>query len=137
MAPVQFQILSDLHLETHPSYNHFKLEQSAPYLALLGEIGHAGDDRFLAFLERQVKRYWAVFFLFGNHYILTSSHIISRFPPRKPGYALLQNEWNVCAPSQLLGNSFSLTRRGMISLNASPSWDVRFFPMSHPNKQVP
>ena len=67
MAPVQFQILSDLHLETHPSYNHFKLEQSAPYLALLGEIGHAGDDRFLAFLERQVKRYWAVFFLFGNH----------------------------------------------------------------------
>jgi hypothetical protein len=67
MASVPFQILSDLHLETHPSYDHFKLRQSAPYLALLGDIGHVGDDCFFTFLERQVKRYWAVFFLLGNH----------------------------------------------------------------------
>jgi len=74
MAPALFQILSDLHLATHPSY-HFKLKQSAPYLALLGDIGHVSDDRFFAFLEKQVKRYWAVFFLLGNHepYHLTLS----------------------------------------------------------------
>jgi hypothetical protein len=58
--------MSDLHLETQPSYN-FKFKQTAPYLALLGDIGHVGDDRLFTFLEKQVKRYWAVFFLFGNH----------------------------------------------------------------------
>lgn len=66
MGPVSFQIMSDLHLETQPSYN-FKFKQTAPYLALLGDIGHVGDDRLFAFLEKQIKRYWAVFFLFGNH----------------------------------------------------------------------
>jgi hypothetical protein len=58
--------MSDLHLETHPSYN-YAFKQKAPYLALLGDIGHVGDDRIFQFLEKQTKRYWAVFFLLGNH----------------------------------------------------------------------
>lgn len=82
--------------------NHFKLKQSAPYLALLGDIGHAGDDRFFAFLEKQVKRYWAVFFLIGNHepYHLT-------LPAAKARLRAFAERWNVCVLSQLLGNSFS------------------------------
>ncbi|KUJ10022.1 uncharacterized protein LY89DRAFT_701040 [Mollisia scopiformis] len=67
MAAAVFQIMSDLHLETHPSYDHFQLEQTAPYLALLGDIGHIGDDRLFAFLEKQLERYWVVYFLLGNH----------------------------------------------------------------------
>ncbi|EEQ30401.1 hypothetical protein McanMca71_002294 [Microsporum canis] len=66
MAPVMFQVMSDLHLETHPSYN-YSFKQTAPYLALLGDIGQVGDHRLFQFLEKQVKRYWAVFFLLGNH----------------------------------------------------------------------
>lgn len=66
MAPIPIQILSDLHLETHPSYT-YEIKQSAPYLALLGDIGHVGDDSFLAFLEKQLSRFWVVFFLLGNH----------------------------------------------------------------------
>ncbi|KAH0545551.1 hypothetical protein FGG08_000382 [Glutinoglossum americanum] len=58
--------MSDLHLETHPSYN-FKLKQSVPYLALLGDIGHVGDDLLFSFLEKQLGHYWVVFFLLGNH----------------------------------------------------------------------
>ncbi|KAK1764865.1 hypothetical protein QBC33DRAFT_546281 [Phialemonium atrogriseum] len=66
MSPVLFQILSDLHLETHPSY-HFPIKQAAPYLALLGDIGHVADDGLFDFLETQLRRYWTVFFLLGNH----------------------------------------------------------------------
>ncbi|TVY16333.1 hypothetical protein LARI1_G007560 [Lachnellula arida] len=67
MASAVFQIMSDLHLETHPSYDHFRLEQTAPYIALLGDIGHVGDERLFAFLEKQLERYWVVYFLLGNH----------------------------------------------------------------------
>lgn len=66
MSPVSFQILSDLHLETHPSYG-FPIKQTAPYLALLGDIGHVADDGLFGFLEKQLRRYWIVFFLLGNH----------------------------------------------------------------------
>jgi hypothetical protein len=67
MASAVFQIMSDLHLETHPSYDHFKLQQTAPYPALLGDIGHVGDERLFAFLEKQLEWYWIVYFLLGNH----------------------------------------------------------------------
>jgi UDP-2,3-diacylglucosamine pyrophosphatase LpxH len=67
MASSVFQIMSDLHLETHSSYDHFKLQQTAPNLALLGDIGHIGDERLFAFLEKQLERYWVVYFLLGNH----------------------------------------------------------------------
>ncbi len=66
MSPIAFQIVSDLHLETHRSYD-FAIKQTAPNLALLGDIGNVGDDGLFVFLEKQLRRYWNVFFLFGNH----------------------------------------------------------------------
>ncbi|KAI1976837.1 hypothetical protein LOZ53_001367 [Ophidiomyces ophidiicola] len=66
MAPVHFQIMSDLHLEAHPAYD-FNFTQTAPYLALLGDTGHLVDDGFFEYLETQTRRYSAVFFLLGNH----------------------------------------------------------------------
>lgn len=72
MSPAAFQILSDLHLETQASYNfHFK--QTAPNLALLGDIGHVGDDALFVFLEKQLHRYWNVFFVLGNHEPISGS----------------------------------------------------------------
>lgn len=65
--PLSFQIISDLHLESHPSYNHFEFKQTAPYLALLGDIGHVGNEQLFAFLERQARRYDIVFYLMGNN----------------------------------------------------------------------
>ncbi|KAL2004944.1 hypothetical protein VTN00DRAFT_2794 [Thermoascus crustaceus] len=67
MAPVSFQIMSDLHLETHPSYDHFTFEKTARYLALLGDIGHIQNEGLFSFLEIQLSRYTTVFFLLGNH----------------------------------------------------------------------
>ena len=64
---VSFQILSDLHLETHPSYGSFRFAQTASHLALLGDIGHVANDELFSFLEDQLGRYSAVFFLLGNH----------------------------------------------------------------------
>lgn len=66
-VPISFQIISDLHLESHTSYNDFKFPQTAPYLALLGDIGHASNDELFSFLERQIRRYKAVFYLLGNN----------------------------------------------------------------------
>ncbi|KAK3372942.1 hypothetical protein B0T24DRAFT_678434 [Lasiosphaeria ovina] len=72
MAPVMIQILSDLHLETQLSYD-FVIRQTAPHLALLGEIGQVADDGLFVCLEKQLDRYWTVFFLFGNHEPLLGS----------------------------------------------------------------
>lgn len=66
MAPASFQVVSDLHLETHPSYD-FSIKQTAPNIALLGDIGHIIDHGLLTFLERLLNRSWNVFFLLGNH----------------------------------------------------------------------
>ncbi|TQV94447.1 hypothetical protein V2A60_005490 [Cordyceps javanica] len=66
MTSVTFQIVSDLHLETRPSYN-YALKQTAPNLALLGDTGHIADDGIFSFLEKQLHRYWNVFFVLGNH----------------------------------------------------------------------
>lgn len=66
MASTSFQILSDLHLETHDSYN-FPTQQTSPNLALLGDIGQVADDGLFSFLERQLNRYWNVVFILGNH----------------------------------------------------------------------
>ena len=62
----KFQIMSDLHLETHSSYD-FDFPKTAPNLALLGDIGHIGNDELFRFLERQLGRFEVVFFLLGNH----------------------------------------------------------------------
>ena len=58
--------MSDLHLETHASYE-FDFPRAAPNLALLGDIGHIENDDFFQFLERQLRRFEVVFFLLGNH----------------------------------------------------------------------
>ena len=57
------QIVSDLHLETHPRYLHWTFPQTSNYLTLLGLIGHVQDSRLLAFLEKQLKRYFILFLL--------------------------------------------------------------------------
>lgn len=59
--------MSDLHLETHPSYSSFTFPQTAPYLALLGYIGHIANNQFFSFLESQLSRCSAAFFLLGSH----------------------------------------------------------------------
>nr|POF14026.1 uncharacterized protein CFP56_03050 [Quercus suber] len=60
------QIMSDLHLETHPTYD-YDFPQTAPYLALPGDIGHVATEHLIQFLIRQLLRYRVVFFLLGNH----------------------------------------------------------------------
>ena len=69
MSSTAFQIVSDLHLETQAAGDTFVLQQTAPNLALLGDIGQVADadSRLFAFLEKQLRRYWSVFFLLGNH----------------------------------------------------------------------
>lgn len=58
--------MSDLHLETHPSYD-YDFPQTAPNLALLGDIGHVATEHLIQFLLRQLLRYRIVFYLLGNH----------------------------------------------------------------------
>ncbi|GFF68152.1 hypothetical protein IFM47457_01964 [Aspergillus lentulus] len=67
MAPLSFQIMSDLHLETHSSYDDFQFQNRASYLALLGDIGHVANEQLFIFLEYQIQRYLIVFFVLGNH----------------------------------------------------------------------
>ena len=59
--------MSDLHLKTHLSYSSFTFPQTAPYLALLGDIGHLANNQLFSFLESQLNRYSTVIFLLGNH----------------------------------------------------------------------
>ena len=63
------QILSDLHLEVPNAYDIFKIVPTAPYLALLGDIGNVvpHKDDFLAFLTLQLKQFRVLLFVSGNH----------------------------------------------------------------------
>lgn len=63
------QIISDLHLESPMTYDLFDITPTAPYLALLGDIGYieAHNADCLAFLTRQLKQFKAVLFVPGNH----------------------------------------------------------------------
>ncbi|KAK2596903.1 hypothetical protein N8I77_012788 [Diaporthe amygdali] len=72
MAPASFQVVSDLHLETLPSYE-FDIKQTAPNIALLGDIGRVIDDGLFTFLEGLLNKYWNVLFLLGNHEPLGTS----------------------------------------------------------------
>ncbi|KAK2762064.1 hypothetical protein FQN54_001071 [Arachnomyces sp. PD_36] len=67
MAEIQFQILSDLHLEAPAAYDVFTITPKAPFLALLGDIGYVKDSGFFEFLQQQLKNFRLVFFLLGNH----------------------------------------------------------------------
>lgn len=73
MSLAAFQILSDLHLETQASSYNWHFKQTAPNLALLGDIGQVADDGFFRFLQHQLGRYWHVFLLLGNHEPLSGS----------------------------------------------------------------
>lgn len=67
MASPSFQIISDLHLETQSSYD-FSFKQTAPNLALLGDVGQVADTGFFPFLQKQLERgYWNVVLVLGNH----------------------------------------------------------------------
>ncbi|KAK6333261.1 hypothetical protein TWF718_011081 [Orbilia javanica] len=64
---VQIQIVSDLHLEASFEYDIYQLDPTAPYLALLGDIGNTQDSALFRFLERILKQYEIVFYVAGNH----------------------------------------------------------------------
>ena len=65
---IQFQILSDLHLEAGQQYSSLKIPVTAPYLILAGDIGRLIDHGFhLGFLERQIEHDEKVFLVFGNY----------------------------------------------------------------------
>lgn len=67
MAETQFQIISDLHLESPAAYDIFHIAPKAPYLALIGDIGYVKDEGFFHFLRNQVKAFRIVFLVLGNH----------------------------------------------------------------------
>lgn len=64
---VEFQIVSDLHLENPSAYDFFEVTPHVPYLALLGDIGVVEDTRFFTFIETQLAQFRVVFLLLGNH----------------------------------------------------------------------
>lgn len=66
---MNFQIISDLHLESPPSYTTFAIPRKAPYLALLGDIGNLLPHKteYLAFLTTQLHSFRAVLFVPGSH----------------------------------------------------------------------
>ena len=70
--PAQFQVVSDLHLETpllQPSYTSFKLPTPASNLCLLGDIGLVKDPALFDWLERLLHSTpnLNIFYVLGNH----------------------------------------------------------------------
>jgi hypothetical protein len=68
----QFQIVSDLHLETPltaPQYTSFRLDVQADNLFLLGDIGLVVDTGLFEFLRRVLEenRGCRIFYVLGNH----------------------------------------------------------------------
>ena len=76
-APVHFQILSDLHLETHSSYQ-YPIRKNANNLALLGDIGLITDDGLFTWLESLLEEFHLILFLFGNHEPLHTSWYLAK-----------------------------------------------------------
>ncbi|ELR14512.1 Serine/threonine protein phosphatase [Acanthamoeba castellanii str. Neff] len=72
-AMFEVQIMSDLHLEFPNALAHLpSFEPRAPYLALLGDIGHPKKENYFAFLAAQAARFERVFVVTGNHEYYTS-----------------------------------------------------------------
>ena len=67
MPEIQFQIMSDLHLEAPAAYDTFEITPRAPIIALLGDIGQARDAGWIDFLERQLSLFRVVLLVLGNH----------------------------------------------------------------------
>jgi Calcineurin-like phosphoesterase len=83
MAPITFQVMSDLHLETplaRPTYDEFaaSITPQSPCLALLGDIGYACDSRLFTFLEGQLRSFSIVFFLLGNHEAYGTTYVAAK-----------------------------------------------------------
>jgi hypothetical protein len=90
MSSVQFQLLSDLHLETpliRPQYTTFKIPPRSRYLALLGDIGYATSPALFDFLQKQLQNFQIVFFLLGNHEPYGTT-----FPAAKARFAAFASE---------------------------------------------
>ncbi|GAB7357722.1 hypothetical protein MBLNU459_g0384t1 [Dothideomycetes sp. NU459] len=64
---VCIQIFSDLHLENPAAYDFFEIRPKAPYLALVGDIGHVEDKGLFDFPRQRLRQFRVVFFLLGNH----------------------------------------------------------------------
>lgn len=64
---MDIQILSDLHLESPKAYDVYEITATAPYLALLGDIGCVCDPGYITFLTTQLKQFRIVFHVLGNH----------------------------------------------------------------------
>ncbi|KAK8204314.1 hypothetical protein M8818_005159 [Zalaria obscura] len=72
---LDFQILSDLHLELASQHEDYDFGVSAPYLILAGDIGRLiNHDAYLSFLRRQSARYDHVYLVLGNHEFYGSSY---------------------------------------------------------------
>ncbi|KAJ5902767.1 hypothetical protein N7495_003295 [Penicillium taxi] len=67
MAETQFQMISDLHLESPAAYDIFQVKPRAPYLALIGDIGYVKDEGFFHFIRKQIEAFRIVFLVLGNH----------------------------------------------------------------------
>lgn len=63
---MSIQVVSDIHLETPKGYGNFHISPEAPYLALLGNIGHVHDPGYLDFLETQLMQFRRVFHVLGS-----------------------------------------------------------------------
>lgn len=61
------QIISDLHLEDHGDYSSLGITPSAPYLALVGDIGIIEDVGYFNFIRYLLPKFVPVFMIFGNH----------------------------------------------------------------------
>lgn len=83
--PPQFQIMSDLHLETpksSPQYTTFLPPARASNIFLLGDIGLVRDDGLFQFFRRMLSlhRGSRFFYLLGNHeaYQITHAQAVAR-----------------------------------------------------------
>lgn len=64
---MQFQFASDLHLEFVTGTIDQIIEPSAPYLALLGDIGYPFSDIYQEFIGWCSKMFTKIFIISGNH----------------------------------------------------------------------
>lgn len=112
--PTQFEIISDLHLETpfpRGLYSTFKLSSTANYLCLLGDIGLAKDEGLFDFLARILDkdRGLKILYVLGNHesYKMTLDAALEKFEAfavQKPRFILLnRTRFDVDANTTVLG----------------------------------
>jgi hypothetical protein len=78
IARTCIQVTSDLHLEMyHNTINYTKwLTPSAPYLAIVGDLGYPSNPNFKEFLHQTSKVYDQVFFVVITNTISTSDHLV-------------------------------------------------------------